>query len=237
MNIPGAQVGQDEPVPGAFRTDRRVARLVFVFIIAAILAGFAKNFYLRAWLGTRPLIPTAWLHGIVMSAWLMLFAIQIVMVAHRRVDLHRKLGTFGAALAMLIVAVGILTIVVRARIVLPDASLVQYLVVFVAFDGLSLMLFGVLVTYALRLRARPDLHRRLMTMAMVALLPPAFGRLVAYVTHNHVEITVLGLMLVTVLLCVVVDSLRSGRIRGASLVPGLFIVLVNLATYFAQVAA
>ena len=217
-------------------TDRRIARLVFVFIIAIILVGFAKNFYLRAWLGTRPLIPTAWFHGIVRSAWLMLFAIQIIMVARRRVDLHRRLGVLGAALALLIVAIGVLTIVVRARIAIPGASLAQYFVVFVAFDGLSLVLFGVLVACALRQRARPDLHRRLMTMAMVALLPPAFGRLVAYVTHDHVHIAVLSLMLLTVVLCVAIDSLRSGRIRGASLAPGLFIVPVNGATYFVQEA-
>lgn len=108
---------------------------------------------------------------------------------------------------------------------------------FVAFDGLSLVLFGVLVACALQKRARSDLHRRLMTMSMVALLPPAFARLVAYIAHDHVEITVLSLMLLTVLLCVAIDSLRSSRIRGASLVPGLLIVLINVATYFAQVAA
>ena len=124
MNIPGAQVEQDEPAAAKrFGGDRRIARGVFVFIIAAILCGFAQNFYLHAWLGTRPLILTAWLHGAVMSAWLMLFALQVIMVARHRVDLHRRLGAFGAALALLIVAIGVLTIVVRARIAVPGASL------------------------------------------------------------------------------------------------------------------
>lgn len=217
-------------------TDRRIARAIFVFVMTVILAGFARNFYLRAWFGTRELIPTAWLHGIVMSLWLMLFAIQVGLVACRRVDLHRKVGVLGAGLAVLIFAVGVLTIVVRARIAIPGASLSQLSLLFVAFDGLSLLLFAVLVVYALRQRARSDLHRRAMTMAMVALLPPAFGRLVAYVAHDHIEILVLGLMCATVLVCVAIDSLRSGRVYRISLVPGLLIMGANVATYLAQVA-
>jgi predicted neutral ceramidase superfamily lipid hydrolase len=145
--------------------DRRIASGIFIFIIAAMLAGFAKNFYLRAWLGTRQLIPTAWLHGFIMSAWLILFVIQVLMVAHRRVDLHLRLGLFGAALAVLVIAV---------------------------------------------------------------------GRLVAYMTHQSIEITVLALMTVTVLICVAVDSLRSDRIHRASFVPGILIVMTNVATCVAQ---
>jgi hypothetical protein len=214
--------------------DRRIASGIFIFIIAAMLAGFAKNFYLRAWLGTRQLIPTAWLHGFIMSAWLILFVIQVLMVAHRRVDLHLRLGLFGAALAVLVIAVGVLTIIVRTRLTIPGASLAQFATLFVAFDGLSLFLFGVLVACALLWRARPAVHRRLMTMAMVALLPPAFGRLVAYMTHQSIEITVLALMTVTVLICVAVDSLRSDRIHRASFVPGILIVMTNVATCVAQ---
>jgi len=217
--------------------DRSIAGGVFVFIIAVILVGFAENFYLRAWLGTRALIPTAWLHGFVMSAWLALFAIQVVLVARRRTDLHRVLGRVGALLALLVVAIGIETIVVRARIASPSASLTEYVTLFVAFDGLSLLLFGVLVACALLWRLRPLVHRRLMTMAMVSLLPPAFGRLVAYVTHQHDAITVLVLVVGTVLFCVAVDSLRSGYIHRWSWVPGITIVLVNGVTCVAQMAA
>jgi hypothetical protein len=220
-------------VPGA-ETDRRISWWVFALIIAVILAGFAQNFYLRAWLGTRLLIPTAWLHGFIMSAWLVMFAIQVLMVARRRIDLHRVLGMLAAALAALVVTVGVLTIIVRARIVIPGASPIQYAGLFVAFDGLSLLLFGLLVACAVRLRARPAVHRRLMTMAMVSLLPPAFGRLVSYATHQYIEMTVLVLMVLTVLLCVAVDSLHTGRVHRAYLVPGILIVVVNVATYIAQ---
>lgn len=217
--------------------DRRISGGIFVFVFAVILAGFSKNFYLRAWLGTRPLIPTAWLHGFIMSAWLILFAIQVLLVARRRIDLHRRVGRFAAALAVLVMVVGVLAVIVRARLAIPNASLTQYATLFAAFDGLSLMLSGILVACAVRWRARPAVHRRLMTMAMVALLPPAFGRVVAYVTHQQIEIIVLALMVLAVLLSVGVDSLRSAHVHRASWVPGIAIVLTNVVTYMAQLAA
>lgn len=224
------------PQPAGEGGDRPIARSLVILVIAIILAGFAKNFYLRAWLGNRPLILTAWVHGLVMTAWLALFATQVVMVARRRLDLHRKFGDWRAWFAVAVVAVGIVTIVVRTRLMYPGATPWTSAVVFVAFDGISLLLFGVLVGLAWRYRPLPAVHRRLMTMAIVALLPPAFGRVVAYLLHDHIEIRVVGLMTLTVLVFVAVDALKSRRLQPASCVPGLLILLINATTYFAQVS-
>ena len=87
------------------------------------------------------------------------------------------------------------------------------------------------------LRRIMRLHRiRLQRRYISAVTRVEPARLVAYATHRHIEVIVLGLMLLTVVLCVAVDSRRSGRIRGASLIPGLFIALVNVATCIAQLA-
>jgi len=223
-----------DPVAAGSRTDLRIARAVFVFIVATTLAGFAKNFYLRPWFGTRHLIPSAWLHGFVMSAWLVLFAGQVILVALGRVDLHRRVGRVGGWLAAVVVIVGVLTIEVRANLAFPNASLARYALVFVAFDGLSLLLFGVLVTAALRARRIAGIHRRLMTFAMVALLPPAFGRFLAYFTQADIEVAVLALMVLTAAAVVAVDARRLGRVPRASLVPAVLIALVNVATCYAQ---
>ena len=139
------------------------------------------------------------------------------MVSRGQLGLHRKFGQWGVWLAIAVVAVGIATILVRTRLAFPDATPLMSAVVFVAFDGLSLLLFGALVALAWRYRLRTAIHRRLMVMAMVALLPPAFGRLVAYLRHDHIEIIVLGLMIVTTLTFVAVDAFRSHRIQLASM--------------------
>ena len=109
------ELTQDSSQTAAQTSDSRIARGLIVLVIAIILAGFAKNFYLRAWLGTRPLIITAWVHGIVMTAWLVLFGIQVTMVSQRQLGLHRKLGQWGAWLAVPVVAVGIVTIWARYK--------------------------------------------------------------------------------------------------------------------------
>jgi hypothetical protein len=54
-------------------------------IISAIMfVGFAKNYYLRTWIGTRPITAIVHVHGLVMTAWILLFLTQTLLVARRR---------------------------------------------------------------------------------------------------------------------------------------------------------
>jgi hypothetical protein len=205
-----------------------------VLISAIMFVGFAKNFYLRAWIGTRPMTAMVHVHGLIMTAWILLFLAQTLLVANGRSDLHRKLGVIGAFLALIVVALGLYTIsnsILRRH---PDANPNLFALLFVAFDGLSLLLFGGLVIAALRVRRRPQVHRRLMLMALVSLLPPAFGRFAAYFTHVGVSEIVLGLMCATVLSCIVIDKVRHRRPHPALVWPGALVVAVNISTYVAQ---
>jgi hypothetical protein len=105
---------------------------------------------------------------------------------------------------------------------------------FVAFDGLSLLLFGGLEIAALGVRLRPQIHKRLMLMALVCLLSPAFGRFVAYFTRVNVFEIVLGLMCTVVAVCVMIDSIRHRRPHPALVWSGALVIAVNLLTYLAQ---
>jgi hypothetical protein len=152
-------------------------------------------------------------HGLVMTAWIVLFLTQTLLVAKRRTDLHRRLGVAGAALAIVVVALGIYTIagsILRRHL---RTDLESLALTFVAFDGLSLLLFGGLLITALRARSQSPIHKRLMLMATVALLPPAFGRLVAYFTRIGVHEIVLALMFAAVLACIVIDTIRHRRLH------------------------
>lgn len=206
-------------------------------ITAIMFAGFARNYYLRAWIGTRPISAMVHVHGLVMTAWVSLFLTQTLLVARRRTDLHRKLGVAGAILAAVLVALGVYTIAVAIERQQPGADPKTFAEMFVAFDGASLLLFFGLVLAALFNRRRPETHRRLMLLAMVSLLPPAFGRLVAYVTHDHVFEIVLVLMCATVLSVVVVDRLRNRRTHPAFVYGGALVIGANAATYLAQMWA
>jgi len=220
-------------------TTGRGNRTYFLFALtvsAIMLAGFAKNYYLRTWIGSRPITAMVHVHGLVMTAWILLFLTQTLLVAKRRTDLHRKLGVGGAVLAIVVVVLGIYTIagsILRQHL---GTSVGSFALTFVAFDGLSLLLFGGLVVTALRTRGRPQTHKRLMLMAAVTLLPPAFGRFVAYFTHAGVPAIVLALMCVSVLSCIAIDTIRHRRLHPALCWSGAMVVATNSLTYLAQTA-
>ncbi|HMH28737.1 MAG TPA: hypothetical protein VK580_09140 [Steroidobacteraceae bacterium] len=210
--------------------------LVGVIISIIMFVGFSKNFYLRAWIGTRPITSMVHVHGLVMTAWIMLFLTQTILVANGRANLHRKLGVAGAFLAFVVVTLGIYTISNSILRQSPDANLQSFAPLFVAFDGLSLLLFAGLVITALGMRLRAQTHKRLMLMALVSLMPPAYGRFVAYFTRVDVFEIVLGLMCTTVAMCVMIDTIRHRRLHPALVWSGALVVAVNLLTYLAQSA-
>jgi hypothetical protein len=61
---------------------------------------------LKSLFGKPPLPALLHVHGVIMSAWCVLFFVQTYLVATHRVRVHRRLGIFGAVLAFLVVAVG-----------------------------------------------------------------------------------------------------------------------------------
>jgi hypothetical protein len=203
-------------------------------IAVIMFAGFARNYYLRAWIGTRVISFMVHVHGVVMTAWVVLFVTQTLLVAKHRIDLHRTLGIAGAALAAVVFGLGVFTIARSIERHKPGAGPQLFMELFVAFDGISLLVFACLVIAGLINRRRRDIHRRLMLVAMISLLPPAFGRLIAYFTYDNVELIVLCLMYACVLSCLVVDGWRHRRVHPAFVVAGLMVIAANQVTYFAQ---
>ena len=94
----------------AANISRRNERLFYTGMALAIaitvFAGFARTYYLRPYFGTPALSPLLNLHGLVFSSWLLLFFIQTVLVAAKRIRVHRRLGIVGAVIAALVVVVG-----------------------------------------------------------------------------------------------------------------------------------
>ena len=207
-----------------------------IVLAAIMVAGFAKNYYLRTWLGTRPISFMVHVHGLIMTAWIVLFLVQTLLIVKQRVDLHRRVGVAGAVLAGVVVVLGLYTIatsIVRGN---PHTDAAHFAFLFVAFDGLSLLLFGGLVLTAVRVRLRPQVHKRLMLMAMISLLPPALGRLVARFTRVDVYPIVLALMCMMVGICVLIDTIRHRRLHAAFAWSGASVIAINSLTCLAQAA-
>ena len=98
------------------RFDRYLYAAVAALFVLLVFAGFARTYYLSLLLNGPPL-PSMMvhLHGIVMTAWVLLFVAQVTLISQRQVRVHQRLGYTGIGLAALIVVIGVRTALEAAR--------------------------------------------------------------------------------------------------------------------------
>ena len=137
-----------------------------------VFSGFAPSFYLRPSERMPALPPAVVTHGIILTSWFVLFLAQTALVAAGRTRFHRQLGIAALGLAGLIVISGPLIAVGAAkRGHLPGDPLAFLLVIL----G-DILAFAVFVAAGMSYRRRKEIHKRLMLLATVSLLPPAMSR-------------------------------------------------------------
>jgi hypothetical protein len=159
--------------------ERRFYALMSGLALCVVLVGFAKTFYLKGFFGAPSLPLLLHLHGAIMTGWFLLFVVQAALVRARRVDLHRKLGVAGAALACVLIPVALATarqFVIRS---FGDSEVLPIAAAIAGYDAVVIAVFAILVAAALSWRRRTDIHKRLMTLAAFSLLGPPLARLVS----------------------------------------------------------
>lgn len=161
-------------------TVRRRERLFYIGMAVAILitvfAGFSRSYFLKAHFGTPELSFLLHVHGLVFTAWVLLFLVQTTLVAARRTDIHRRLGVLGGVLATLVLILGTATAIIRVKEGSAPVPGVPPLA-FLAIPLVDMLLFAILVGGAFYYRHRADVHKRLMTLATISLLAAPIARL------------------------------------------------------------
>jgi hypothetical protein len=176
-------------------TARAAGRWFFVgmalVMIATTIAGFLPAIIEPA---TRraPLTLLAGAHGIVTFMWLLLYLAQSLLIANRRVALHRRLGLTSIVLLALIIPLGFTTTTAMVRrgfdlsgdqhadphpaegvsLDAPTASV---------FNFAALLQFAVLAVAAICYRRRPDVHKRLMLFANITLMAAPIAHLLGHI--------------------------------------------------------
>jgi hypothetical protein len=157
-------------------------------LLLIVIVGFAPTFYLRAafdapefsWRGGVPELSwRVFVHGLILTAWFLAFALQAALVAGRRTALHRALGWAGAAIGLAVIISGGLATPYRMAefaaqgrpATRPGAALIAW------SNTTSIIAFAILLAAAIALRRRPDTHKRLMLLASISIVQPAFGRI------------------------------------------------------------
>ncbi len=146
-----------------------------IFGLVVVAFGFGVTYVLPM---ARRSFSAPWfvhLHGASALGWLLLVILQAQLVRGRRTPLHRRLGQVALPLALLVWASGLATAGWVAERDLPKGSTAAMAGAAGTFIGLTLFLLlaiGALVT-----RRRPDWHKRLVLLATIHVLWPAFSRL------------------------------------------------------------
>ena len=197
--------------------DRRFYTGMAVAAMLTVFVGFAPSYYLRTVLGGagvfgRPsLSPLLQVHGLVFTAWLVLFLVQTRLVAARRLALHRRLGYGSLAVAAAMVVIGFAAAVDAARRGSAPPGVPP--LAFLAIPLADLAIFSILLGGAVWFRNRGDIHKRLMLMATISILTPAIARLPGILVAGPLAFFALTDLFAVV--CLVYDRMTRGRVHPA----------------------
>ena len=142
-------------------------------ILAIVLIGFGRSYYLRDWFLVRPLDIPLRIHGLFLTCWFVATVVQSYLAYSGRGSLHRKVAWLAgiAALGVVISATWINT-----RLALEIRSPQEPENAFIWSNYMSLAVFVALFATALFKRREAQKHRRLMLLASIAIVGPAFAR-------------------------------------------------------------
>jgi hypothetical protein len=143
---------------------------------ATLAVGFSRSFYLQPLFGAEPLTLALILHGIAGTGWFVLLVWQAQLARSGQVAMHRRIGAFGPWAAGAVIASALWIGATTAFDgVLTRSGLPESVGLFVQLGTTSW--FAVLVTLAFWHKARPALHKRLMILATITMMAPAFSRI------------------------------------------------------------
>ena len=212
--------------------DRPLYLLAAVIFPLIVLAGFARTYYLKGAFAT-PALPSllVHVHGIIMTSWVVLFIVQVTLVARRRTKVHQRLGIAGAGLAVLVFVFGIVTAIYAAARFVNNPSLLPAAdpppLPFLIIPFGDMVIFAILITAALYYRKRLDIHKRLMLLAAINLLTPAIARIPLEFIIKGGPLAFFGLTDLVLVGFVAFDTIRHRRLHPAFLWGGLFLILMQ----------
>ena len=159
------------------RRERRFFLILAVLCAIFVFLGFSPSFFLKDVIhAPPPLSAMTRVHGVVFTAWVLLFVTQAALINAGNPALHRRLGLMGAALMGAVVAVGVATAINAGRLGHAPPGVPPPL------QFMAVPLMGIAATAALFLsalwnRAQRDAHMRYMLAGFITMTPPATHRI------------------------------------------------------------
>jgi len=196
-----------------------------VFMLAIVTVGFWPSYFGPMLRGSiaRPWVVQ--LHGAVFVGWMALLLAQVALVARGRTSAHRRLGQFGVWYGVLVLISGLAVSFAAPLLHLEAGDWDMHrAAAFLLIPLGDMVLFGGFFGAAVAYRSRPQVHKRLIVLATVALLFAAVGRL----SFTQSQPLLVLVWISPVLVALAHEALTHRRLDRVYSV-GLVILLIGLA--------
>lgn len=201
------------------------------FMCGIVLVGFWPTYFGPALRGqiARPVVIQ--LHGLVFVGWMVLLMAQVLLASRGQVRAHRKLGAWGIAYGSAVLVMGVIAGVAAPVMHLSSGEWTRDRAAgFLLITLGDMVLFGSLFAAAILYRRRPEIHKRLMIAATVALLFAAVGRM-SFIQSQLVAAVV---WLSPMCVAMAYDWRIRGRIHPASVIATVWLFVGALRAVFVE---
>jgi hypothetical protein len=179
----------EQAIPVTRRTIQSSVLLRYFFVWVGVLslffvvAGFSPTYFIPMASGTYHAKPLYHIHGAMYFLWILLIITQPLLVRMRFTNMHRRIGVFG-----LILAAGMFIIGVTMAFVAGKANFVKgagdTALSFLIVSLTDMLLFGTFTALTLLNLRNSEMHKRLILLATLSILPAAFGRIIGIYQLN-----------------------------------------------------
>jgi hypothetical protein len=205
---------------------------VTVVLIATVVVGFWPSYFATLVSGgvARPLVMH--LHGAVFTGWMALLLLQVTLAATGRVRLHRRIGTAGLWYGGLVWLLGVV-VSVAAPVMHVQAGewTVDAAAGFMLLPLGDMVLFAGFFGGAVVYRHQPEVHKRLMLAATVALAFAAVARMVLPPFQFAL------VWLAPMAAALVFDVVSTGRVHRVNVVTTAVMAVAFVRIFFVESAA
>ena len=174
-------VRAESPVRSNIGQVRLLYAAASLLLFVLMLVGF-QQFYLhgRAYPSQPLATPIRTLliaHGVAMTLWVVTLVVQSLLITGGNCRLHMTVGPFAVVLAVAMVLLGLWVPVQAARFE-PDETVWNLnRVHFMAIPVFAILTFGAFVAVGFWQRRRPEIHRPMMLLATLSIIPAATDRI------------------------------------------------------------
>jgi hypothetical protein len=152
-------------------TEHQFFKYSAIWFAITVFWAFAPSFYLLEIYDEYDPIPLhIIIHGVIFTLWIMIYAIQVLLIESKNIAMHKSIGLIGIIVMLLMIPSGLFPV------------LFKFYSNMTSIDGAGHNVFRLLSAYilfafAIKYRRKPFIHKRLILGSMVMLMSAVIFRI------------------------------------------------------------